>query len=650
MKKQQSIFIFVAMVLLIGLFFLSNNIKKQYKTNFEDILYHKIEKQMTNIFDSSFYNQFYKIYQISNEVIDTLDIRKKLKKLNLNIEYINSNNRYITIYNKDNEIIYSSIVDKTLRSDSKHFSYIKNHLFYSLDFDISPFGVTVSNIIPLFDKEYLDIFQLNVQFDELLEPLKKFGIEPIVLLNDTYSHKINLDYSYSHKFIHNRYIVNKNANEYYARLLEQSNVLIKDLGVYYDKESNIIIVRKTLHSKFLDHFADIYLFKSTDDLNYDLLNKDILLINSLFFVVAFLIILILYIIYSIKRNSYFSNENKRLLDENKELQLLADKLDYNEKKLANLFNLQPNIMFISNGVEIVQVNKRFMGFFRHYRTFENFKNQHRDIAELFEAYDEPHYISTQLIEGLHWLEYILENPKQLYKTVISLDADPHHFIIKVNEMEYMRNFQERYIVVAFVDITQDIKNKKSVENRSVFDENNHFDISYIIEDNISYSIKELTSIIPTRQAIFKANEADIEHIKLISQQVVFQSNNNIELKWNIIIPIKNVSYLYNMVSANFDAVTNDEMDSDIKDMTRTIVENICSHLVSTINSQKQDKLVDLRYALDDVQLVDKTNLQVINLYKFTLVVESEELSIFIEFDLASYEYIKQIQMLGMFFG
>ena len=649
MKKQQSIFIFTAILFLIGLFFLSNNIKKEYKKNFENNLYIEIQKQMQNIFDSQFYTQYYKTYQISNETIDSLKIIKKLQKSDFNIEYINSDNRYITIYDKSNKLKYSSISDSILKSSSKHFNYIKNHIFYSLDYDITPYGVTISNIIPLFDKQFLGTLQLNIQFDELLKPLKSYNIEPIVLLNNRYSNKINLDYSYSHKFINNRYIINQNANEYYIRLLDQANILSKNINLYYEKESNIIIVKKELYSNFLDHFADIYLFKSIEDLNYEQLNKDITLINYLLIMVGITILLILYMIYSSKKNSYFSQENQRLSQENKKLQVLADKLDYNEKKLSNLFNLQPNIMFISNGVEIVQVNKRFMGFFRHYGTFQNFKEQHKDIAELFEPYDEPHYISTQIIEGIHWLEYILQNPKQIYKTVISLDDNPHHFIIKVNEMEYVRNFQERYIVVAFVDVTQDIRLRKTIEYKSVFDENNNFDISYVIEENISYSIKELTSIIPTRQAIFKANSIDLEDIGLVSQKVTLIAR-DIELKWNMVLSIKNVSYLYNMVSLNFDADIEDNVDGDIKDMMYTLIKTICSHITNTINSQKQDKLVDLKYILDDVEVIDGNNISIVNLYKFTLFIESEELNIFIEFDKSTYNYIKQIQMLGAFFG
>jgi hypothetical protein len=198
-------------------------------------------------------------------------------------------------------------------------------------------------------------------------------------------------------------------------------------------------------------------------------------------------------------------------------------------------------------------------------------------------------------------------------------------------------------------VTQDIKIRKTLEYKSVFDENNNFDISYVIEENISYSIKELTTIIPTRQTIFKANQTDIEDIGLISQKVTFLAKNT-TLNWNIVLPINNVSYLYNMVSLNFDAHIEDNVDSDIKDMMQTLVETICSHLVSSISNQQQDKLTNLHYKVDEVEVIDGNDIDISNLYKFTLSIESQELSIFIEFDEPTYKYIKQIQMLGAFFG
>ena len=157
--------------------------------------------------------------------------------------------------------------------------------------------------------------------------------------------------------------------------------------------------------------GEIYLIRSIETMDLSLTS----FIKSFFDVINILMTLIyaliLYFIHNTNKNKRFAIDNERLLKENMKLNILSDKLDYNEKKLSNLFNLQPNIMFISNGVDIVQVNKRFMGFFRRYKSFENFKQNHKDISELFEPCGRPNYIASELIEGKYWLEYILENPK-----------------------------------------------------------------------------------------------------------------------------------------------------------------------------------------------------------------------------------------------
>jgi len=649
MKKQQSILALITLSLLVIIFFVANSIQKQYSIDFKTKLYTKEQNNLDDEFNKYFYNDFYKTYKLTNKLIDDLNIETVLKNGLNNFEYVNSKDRYLTIYTKDGNVLYNSIKDKILYTKSKHYEYFLKHPSCSLDYDISQFGCTISNIIPILDDTILGSVQLQIQFDEVLKNLIKLNIQPIVLLNKKYSRAINISYSYSRKFLNDRYIINKKSNNYYVKLLEQTNIIDKNIDALYDEQSNIIIAKVPLYSNQFDHFADIYLLKSTDDLNYDAIEQFkniVILVSSL---VVFIILLIAYLISSRIRNKYFANENDRLLNENKELKTLSEQLDYNEKKLANLFNLQPNIMFISNGVEIVQVNKRFMGFFRRYGTFKEFKEHHKDIAELFEPYDKPHYISSELVDGKNWLEYILENPKQLYKTVMSVNNEPHHFIIKVNEMEYVRSFQERYIVVAFVDITQDIKHKELLSAQPKFQEDQEFDISYLIEENISNTIYEVTNIIPTKQAIFKANESDVDDTNMLCCNIILTSEND-KFNWQMIIPITTISYLQNIIVSNYDGKVIDVFDKDLENIAQSLIDDIFINLTTTINNINNSELSNMNYIRKELSIADKDLIDIKNLYKFDLFVEDQKLEVFINFDENSFHYIKQIQMLGMFFG
>jgi hypothetical protein len=149
----------------------------------------------------------------------------------------------------------------------------------------------------------------------------------------------------------------------------------------------------------------------------------------------------------------------------------TDEMEFNDKKLDNLFNMQPNLMIMHNGKEVTKGNKRFMGFFNRFGTLDGFKKKHKCVSEFFEEYNAPNYIWEQYIDGIFWVDYILKNPRRLYKMVMSIENregkwEQHHFIIKLNEIKYAANVSERLIIIALVDMTQDMLNYKSLEELS----------------------------------------------------------------------------------------------------------------------------------------------------------------------------------------
>ena len=357
----------------------------------------------------------------------------------------------------------SDNIKKEQTAKYKEFIYSQEQNLMLKEFEIE---YLKNNIEHIFDNNNsLNTFETGIQLDEIVNKLQNKKIKTIIALNKNESKDINLNLSYSRTFIDDRYIINKNYNKYYLKILGENHIydnnnILKSINKY----DGIVTVKKFLYNKYANNVADVYLLKSIDDFDLTFLDT---LINLINLITALMIIAIGLLIYNIsgrKNNTDYFKQNKSLLNENKKLKLLSDKLDFNEKKLSNIFNLQPNIMFVYNGIDIVQVNKRFMGFFRRYNTIENFKQQHKSISELFEEHDAPNYISSGTIEGQYWLEYILEHPKRVYKTIMSVDGEKHHFIIKVNEMKYAKKFKERYIIVAFIDITQDLNSKKTNHN------------------------------------------------------------------------------------------------------------------------------------------------------------------------------------------
>jgi hypothetical protein len=204
--------------------------------------------------------------------------------------------------------------------------------------------------------------------------------------------------------------------------------------------------------------AKAFVFKDKKEIDFRNLS---ILQNIHIIVTVILLILILAIMayfHATSRVKEYEVENNGLQVENKELSKVAQEKEFTEKKMLNLFDAQPNIMVMHNGKEVTSGNKRFLGFFNRFGSFEGFRSKHRCISELFEKFEAKDYIYTQYIEGMYWIDYMLTYPKRPYKTVMSINGDPHHFYIKFNEMKYAKYSDERLIFVAFVDFTADLKN------------------------------------------------------------------------------------------------------------------------------------------------------------------------------------------------
>jgi len=112
-----------------------------------------------------------------------------------------------------------------------------------------------------------------------------------------------------------------------------------------------------------------------------------------------------------------------------------------------------------------------MFFFKSIKSTKSIKKTHKCVSEFFEEYDAPNYIWKQHIDGIYWVDYILQNPRRLYKMVMSIEnrqgvQEQHHFIIKLNEIKYAGIVSERLVIIALVDMTQDMKNYKSLEELS----------------------------------------------------------------------------------------------------------------------------------------------------------------------------------------
>ncbi|MEA2017503.1 MAG: hypothetical protein U9N59_03550 [Campylobacterota bacterium] len=481
--------IIVTIILMVG-----NFLYEKETNNYKETLYSQTGKSIVENCDNIYKDVLNDTMQLSHSISKHYDIKTSLLQnnsdnLNLSkiIEFIKKEHGYnkyrIEILDKYGNKFQKSWTDEF--EDNIDYMKLKIAKFIKLPRAItnlyaSNYGYTIKNMIPIYDdKELLGIFISYFHFDDLVTKLKKSGYDAVVVLNKIDSSRVNHNRSHSKKFIDGYYIVNANIDSYLERVIREEDIdnFYKKWDKTYNatKSEEYLIIKYEIEDFLYKKKAQVFMFKPIEDINLDsilFIKNWYIIFSSMLIIISIFIIYYLYVKNSL---STANKENSSLIMINEDLKDKTDQLDYNEKKIENLFNSQPNLMIMHNGFEIIDANKRFMGFFNRFGTFDGFKKEHKCVSELFEEYDAPNYIWEQYIDGIFWIDYILENPRRLYKIVMSIEnrqgeQEQHHFIVKLNEIKYAGIVSERLIIIALVDMTQDMKNYKTLEELSKIEE------------------------------------------------------------------------------------------------------------------------------------------------------------------------------------
>ncbi|MEA3512729.1 MAG: hypothetical protein U9R37_03915 [Campylobacterota bacterium] len=479
---SKTLFSILILVLLAITGYISQYIYDNQTKEFTEKLYQKEnDKIITSIKDM--YNQKLNNISLVSSALSENDILKN-SMINYNPDILNLERLIDSIKTKKDYVdTQVEIIDSKGYSFKRSWETItdeKVKVKKELDFlypkmntkiETNQYGTTLVNNLPLYyDNAFYGYFSTFWQLDDMVSLLQKDGYKAISILNKDDSNLVVQNVSFSKRFIDDRYIVNSNVDSYLMRLVSQikKELILNNWenDYYIDIGSDHLISKYEIYDDNKNVKVTFFIFKNLVELNYtELENIQKIHIVLTVFTMIFIVFFINYI-YVLSKVSKLDKINRRLLVTNEDLNSKTDEMDYKDKKLENLFNMQPNLMFMHNGKEITQANKRFMGFFNRFETFDGFRQNHHCVCELFEPCDAPNYISEQYIEGTYWIDYILQNPKRFYKVIIpykdSKIDSPHHFIIKVNEMNYAKLVHERLIVIALVDVTQDLVNYKNL--------------------------------------------------------------------------------------------------------------------------------------------------------------------------------------------
>jgi PAS domain S-box-containing protein len=209
-------------------------------------------------------------------------------------------------------------------------------------------------------------------------------------------------------------------------------------------KNNILLIVKG--KQYLTHLITLKNFNKKEDSVKIVFFQDITNIDSFFknftykfyLLILSVFLLLSYLIY--RRISFYQDEVEKIyLQTEKEI-------SFNQEYLQAIFDVTPYMMITTDGNNIDKANPAMLEFF-HYNSLEEFQAEHDCICDYFIG-DNDCLVSQ--INGIHWLNYILENPKKLHKACMNKDGKRHHFIVQAHLLHI--DSKKRSIVV-FNDIT-----------------------------------------------------------------------------------------------------------------------------------------------------------------------------------------------------
>jgi anti-anti-sigma factor len=133
--------------------------------------------------------------------------------------------------------------------------------------------------------------------------------------------------------------------------------------------------------------------------------------------------------------------------------------DKETQKMRLIFDLQPNIVVITDGKKIVDANAAFLKFF-HKNTLEEFTIKNDCICDFFVDDGNNRYLKKIYPDGTTWADLVLADEEMTHKALLlDVNGERKIFEVKGNKLQndsydYMEN------IIVFSDIT-------TIENQSI---------------------------------------------------------------------------------------------------------------------------------------------------------------------------------------
>ena len=372
-----------------------------------------------------------------------------IKNKKISVTYYND---LIETFKRDTDYknIWVQIIDKDLSSIYRSWSGVSGDSLAKVRNDLrnmakskkvvssissGKFTLSIKAMVPIWEKDkFVGVLEIISHFNSISKQMKKFDVESVVVLDKEFTQK--LQYPFTKIFVNDYYIANFDASQHILKYIETHGVKNQISSSYIAQDGYIIsnIELKSLQGRILGYYL---MFKKIEDIPS--LNLEFFMFKwlaiALVFVMTLAGIINITLFFFIRKQKFYY---KKIIDSS------------------------TNIVLINDKRQMKDANKVFFEYFYKYASVAEFKKEHECLCDFF--VEEDSYISKE-VDGMFWVDYILENHNQDNKVKVKYYDNIYYFLVNASIVSEDKD----YCSVVFSEITNEENYKKELELLSVTD-------------------------------------------------------------------------------------------------------------------------------------------------------------------------------------
>lgn len=384
-------------------------------------------------------------------------------------KYTNYKNIWLEIFDANASSLYKSWYTESehLQSDTKEITDLLGKKKVVNFIDVDSFDLCINSFLNLWceDGKNIGALEVKAHFNSIAKKLSEYKINSVVLVDKAFKNRLH--HPFTSLFVQDYYVANKNVSAEILDLLQKEGVE-RFLRKSVQLVNGMMAVSYPLRNSSGMIIAHYIMFKNLQNVTY-MFEKETM---SSFMKVSFITFVIaLFAIFL-----YDSHVSKSL-----------------QKFYKSVIDNSKNIIIITDGNQMIDVNKAFLEYFGVNSIEEFTKGNEHCLHDYFQEGEE--YLN-QIEGGMIWFLYVLKYPQKKHKLKLKIGEKIYYFLASASKLDTK---EELYSIV-LADITQEENYRLELErtavtdaltgirNRRFFEEKLQEEIRYVIRYSRRFSL------------------------------------------------------------------------------------------------------------------------------------------------------------------